>query len=137
MIPAPPLAGHSCALIAITLNNRPISASSHSRRRAAAIPSVSCGFLAASAMALAPIPSVSSHVPWLVMRLASALLFGLRRPARQNRHGGDILPARLSERIGKAVVADGLQRIAMSAIRMAVIDDDRDPTMCCKRCASA
>src|SRR4026209_2941465 len=61
--PSPAASGQAGARIDITLNNRPISPSSHSRRRAAAMLSVSSGFLAAKAIARAAMPSVSRHVP--------------------------------------------------------------------------
>src|SRR5688572_2643304 len=69
---SPATSGQPFPVSAMTLNKRPISPSSHSRRLAADMLSVSAGFLAAKAIARAPMPSVSSQVPWLTTRLGLA-----------------------------------------------------------------
>ena len=113
----------------MTLNRRPISSSSHSRRLAAAILSVSCGFFAAKAIERAPIPRVSSQVPWPVTRLGNAPPRRAALASGEIDMGREILLAGLFERQCVSMAVHSLQRIAnRPRLIVAIIDDDRDPT---------
>ena len=126
----PATSGQSGWRSAITLNKRPISSSSHSRRRAAAIASVRSGLRAASAAARAPMPERLEPTP--LADTAASDDAGLARGRRHRREidvRGQIALARRLERIGKAMARHRLQRVAALARRIAIIDDQRDAAM--------
>ena len=102
----------------MTLNKLPISPRSHKRATRRGDSSARSGLRAASAAARCPIPSASSQSPWLDQP-ASTAHAGLRRLGQRLEidMGGQILLARVGQRIGEGVAAHRLQRVARRADR--------------------
>ena len=74
-------------------------------------------------------PSVSSQVPWLTTRLDRAPARARGGQRGEIDVGGEILLARVVERVGKGVAANRLKRVAVLAAGIAIIDDDRGAAM--------